>query len=1177
MMLSLPPVILLISFGIQTSTPNILTQIRYRMRLLIMRTLSPFFVLSIMVMMSLSPLVLNSELDERDIESDVGTKSLIDFEVTSIEIGNQTRDANEWTQPDGSIMEYVMRDETIQINVTYTQAGSSGQPASAEGYLQIWHPIGFIIAEYNVSMLLSGFQSLKASFIWTPSSAHSALDENGYLVGGILLRGIIDGGLADDTESNNELDRYVPVAMWNDPMENGFCGDVDGDSIIDCTNQLQANVPTWVGAGYDSSGQLSNDPDSYGHWRMENSSSVDGDNHWRVSRPGATYASNRHDNLWWGWFTPFDNCNEPGHGLGIGTLDSAVSANYGNNFCKIRLKGFDFLTIQLVTNAWGEMGAGDQIRLEANSGVSSEFFNYSSQQLSTNGDWSQLVWNMTDVHPSGEYTVAFRFDSNSSYSSSGIQLDSFILFAIEKVPEYTLDFDCNDPLPNSYLVVPSDPNPPSLYCKIKNNGYIDITLRLYTEVTNKSWMYDFPLRIDSNNPVDHDNYVVSKVIPALGYMDTWFNLTVPDGSGVQDLFWDVWVNDGVTNLSKDSLRLPVSVMPAYSCKLRQATLQNPAATLEPGASGVIPMTLKNTGNQIATWNFGASFPNIDWVDNAEIKWMYNGSEVSNLELQLTDDVNIDAVITAPPQVYPGTYPVTLLASGMSPAQYLAEWQVNIVVPIYSDLVMEPEVSNLVSPADNSLRLIEIRLINNGNSPESFNLDIQADWKLGLEMNTEQTFDIDPFGGDSTVTLLLPMPYGIVNETYSIIITATSKTNSQYQKSSQILLTVPQTNLVLVEDLDMLDEVFRGGDDARTVNWRIWNQGNVPDSFAISFDHFSDVSASAVGLNDGKTPFILPGDSYNLTVRYSFGSNTFGDRTITLTATSVLSLNSDTPVIGTGDAEFQVGAQGWISLNPPISLDIREKGNDIEVVFTVTNEHPTDAQLLRADINRDAPIFNYIIDARVDTSDQNFVLEAQSTRDITIYLTVTEDNLKNLNNNTEIFQLFLNVDGDIDKVSKGATINMHKINPVNEGPDAGAIAGLAGNLIFFLIGFILLIGVLIATLRVIRSAQSPLEEISSFDDYEYTQSSGFNQDNTPSAPELPSADKVANSMYGGSKDIFQQPPPMPSSEENIIEDVVEEVELPSGVPPIPETGLPDGWTTEQWIHYGQQWINQQNQS
>jgi len=76
------------------------------MNLLIMRMLSPIFVLSIMLLMSLSPLAMNSNLDESSIESATGPKSLIDFEITSIEIGNQTRDASEWTQPDGSIVEY---------------------------------------------------------------------------------------------------------------------------------------------------------------------------------------------------------------------------------------------------------------------------------------------------------------------------------------------------------------------------------------------------------------------------------------------------------------------------------------------------------------------------------------------------------------------------------------------------------------------------------------------------------------------------------------------------------------------------------------------------------------------------------------------------------------------------------------------------------------------------------------------------------------------------------------------------------------------------------------------------------------------------------------------------------------------------------------------------------------
>jgi hypothetical protein len=28
------------------------------------------------------------------------------------------------------------------------------------------------------------------------------------------------------------------------------------------------------------------------------------------------------------------------------------------------------------------------------------------------------------------------------------------------------------------------------------------------------------------------------------------------------------------------------------------------------------------------------------------------------------------------------------------------------------------------------------------------------------------------------------------------------------------------------------------------------------------------------------------------------------------------------------------------------------------------------------------------------------------------------------------------------------------------------------------------------------------------------------------------------------------------------------------PPLPAAGLPDGWTMEQWKHYGQQWLDRQ---
>ncbi len=60
--------------------------------------------------------------------------------------------------------------------------------------------------------------------------------------------------------------------------------------------------------------------------------------------------------------------------------------------------------------------------------------------------------------------------------------------------------------------------------------------------------------------------------------------------------------------------------------------------------------------------------------------------------------------------------------------------------------------------------------------------------------------------------------------------------------------------------------------------------------------------------------------------------------------------------------------------------------------------------------------------------------------------------------------------------------------------------------------------------------------------------------------VPAGDSVANSMYGGAQEIFQQPvaivaaPPL------------------AGGPPLPAGGLPAGWTAEQWAYYGQQFLD-----
>mgnify|MGYP003323133942 CR=1 FL=1 len=106
--------------------------------------------------------------------------------------------------------------------------------------------------------------------------------------------------------------------------------------------------------------------------------------------------------------------------------------------------------------------------------------------------------------------------------------------------------------------------------------------------------------------------------------------------------------------------------------------------------------------------------------------------------------------------------------------------------------------------------------------------------------------------------------------------------------------------------------------------------------------------------------------------------------------------------------------------------------------------------------------------------------------------------------------------------------------------------------------VVFLGISLVSLRIIRKANAPLEEISTLDGYNMT-IDGWDGEKSNLNLELPSSDKVANSMFGGSEEIFQQQPPQPEALQS------------SEHPPLPENGLPDGWTMEQWSHYGHQYI------
>lgn len=1122
----------------------------------------------------------------------------VDFEVTGIELGNSSLSPRTWVQPDSSTLEYMTKGETIQINVTFNQKGVDPSPITADAKLEIWHPIGIVIFERTFNITLAAGQSVRVPFVWTPSIAHSTLSEDGWLSGGVIFRGTVSAGIGiDGDDSNDLLDRSAPIALWYDPMENGFCNDEAFEGKYCSNTAVPYGFPTWYAAGYSDGYQADSDFPT-GTWRMENVSSATGEWHWKVSGANDNYASNRFDRLRWAWqrINSQDGCadgvwgNGYEHGLGYGEHDSTVSAIHGANLCLVKLNAPLLYSVQIATDAWGEMGEGDTIMLETDSGNAGnvEYLNYTAQNISSSeGDWTRLVWNATGLHPNEGFTTSFLFRSDSSFSAEGIHLDSFIIFAIERGEEYTLDADCTFPDNfgetmvydpdseggNTILVEAADPNPPSLHCHIFNRGYVDTTLWYYTEVSNWSWMSGYPLRIDSNNPIDHDNQVKSKVIKARTYTDTWFNLSIPDGAPVQDLFWYTWINDGIVNKSGDGsgikyyVELPVSVKSTYRMTLKQKTLANPAATIFPGGTATIPMDMKNTGNQYSSWNLGGVFPD-QQLSSDNLKWYdSSGEEVTVINMTPVEEMTLNAQVSIPEGLAPGLYELDLLANPRQPNTFQASSKVYIEVPVYHDLAIAPVKNAMMAPANGEQNIVQIFLFNYGNTEETFDVRVDTDnWRLMADISSD-TVTLEENGGQTTLSLILPMPKGVENGTYRVSIIATSQTDQSYQSMSNFYLTVPKTYLVEVEDIDLSDEVFAAGTDPRTLKWEIWNDGNQDDAYDIVLSFPSDVSAKVEGKTQFRTPYIAPGSSYNLSVSYNFSSGVDGPRTVNLEATSV-----ESGISSEGEARFDVGTVGYLLVLPPSSstnaMEIRESGDDYVIILPIRSAHPELEQQIRTEVEY---IQWKIYDARVAEVDRDFVLQAGETRNVTIHIDVRDEHLEALAENIEQISITLVIISDLDTTSKTTEISLFKPDPVPEGTDVEEVAWKGANYLAIAAGLAVMGAVLLAAFRIFRDARAPLEEFSSLDDYRMTVE-GWDGSKV-SEGSLPSADDIANSMYGGSQELFEQPPP-PS-----ISSPPEDLTSPSSEalgPPVPESGIPEGWTMEQWQHYGQKWLDSQKE-
>lgn len=1106
-----------------------------------------------------------------------------DYTITDISIGNASVTALQWEQPDGTMKDFYRRSTTLPIQVTFKQVGNTITPYNAVASIQIWHPVGVMLDEWNYNISLNAGATVMKEVVWTAPAAHSILSESGELSGGYIVRGAVDAGVLEEDTTNDIVDEEVPISIYYDIMDTGACGDNDGDSQQDCAGATYG-TPTFVAAGYEAG---TDQPDGTGPWQHDTSSGLTGTKHWRHSVPGQDYVSNGNDHLHWGWFVPIgQSCEDPGHGLGYGSSSNDVTS-YTGQFCKVSISGGSYISMQLATSAWGGLGANDEVSIEARSaGMVISQLNLTEQGLSgVTDDWKRVVWDLGANTSTQVFSLSYHFTSDNSGATAGIHVDEFALFGVEKVQEYTVTVNCNNP-ETGYLVIPNDPLPPSLYCTLTNNGYREVSLSILSGINNDTWMnFHSPIRIDSNNLNDHD---YSVPLNPLSYNETtefWVNLSIPPGADIESLEWNVSVRDGMTGDPQFNLTIPLSVGPSYSLGIFYSG-PSPAAVIAPGDSDMAKFTITNTGNQMAYWNLNAFFNRSSWTNqhyrflDAEI----NGSELTFVQLQKGESSDFWAEFTTPDGLEPGLTEVTIHVQGQSPATAQVTRKVILEVPQVHSLELTASETEITAAADGNTRTVEVELTNNGNAPEIFDLELLSDWRLAASVGQPQTEEIGAFGDSSTVLVVMPMPYGIRPDTYFLTLTATSQVNPSFSKVVQIELIVTETYLLSVEDVDMSGQTFQGGQDPKTISFEVTNNGNGYDQFYIELGTPEGMNAEIIPnqqYDPNSPPSVAKDASVNVTIQYSFETGTNGLLDLVVTVKSAESGNTST---ASGSATFQVGSQGWIDLTPGVMVTLDEDGW-VLANLTVHNRHPANSQFVTIDVEPGDE--RQYASVRVISEDASFVLNPDDKRVVSIKFTLTETQYLNLPEDEMTFNVTIVATGD-DDVSQ-TTVQVQVLRDSSAGDaDAQSEGGMSiGDIVMFIVGGLIIAGLLFALVKVVASTSREEDEILSLAGYQRQLEETYGSiptapDLAPASAPLPVTDTVANSAYGGAADLFEQQvtpapaapsAPAPPATAAPAAPAPPADALPAGAAPLPPGGLPDGWTMEQWQHYGEQYREQ----
>ncbi|MDP6869307.1 MAG: hypothetical protein QGI21_00850 [Candidatus Poseidoniaceae archaeon] len=1070
-----------------------------------------------------------------------------DFYVNEITIDNASA-VNNWIQPDGSVMEYIAKGDTVDINVVVKRGGGALQGSNAKVTIEMVHPIGFVMntTSWQTTDMLGG-QSYSGSYSWQATVAHSYLDvETNELSGGIIIRATVLN-TADDRNDNDVMEKPLPVAISQDEME------AEGDPRDQTLPP--AMLPTFYGGEYPAEGGGAT---GLGIWQEDSSSGLVGSKHWRHANADSDYPSASHSRLIFSYRSSSSQC---GYGA---SLDGELSQVYFQYMCKMQLNSAGLVSAQMHVQTWGQLGAGDHVALElwrgngAPAGTLSHNFSEDSPSSGEN-QWSNISWDPTDLLGGHSWSYGLLFHSDSSGATSGMHVDDFALFGIEKVSEYTLNISCDNP-ESGYTTPPN--NILTMHCFVTNNGYMPAQVRIQSNVSNETWMHpSLPMiRIDSANQNQHGVNVVLPVVLAGNTTEMWINLSIPAGADVQQQVWETWWSDaGGTQLGEmGRISNDLAVTEQYGVHM-SSTAPLLAASLGPGQTGEVPFKLLNSGNREAGYTVTSNFQEDGWTSFVTDT---NGTIVQMpMPLGKGEEVELILNVTAPSDSSPGEIPFSLRAVCPSCGQSLFGNDViskKVEVPTIRDFELVPEANTIVAPANGGMKVVMIDVLNLGNDDEAYSLElVQSNWKLQAYISTDETPILDAWDGETSIALNLPMPVGLAPGLYTARINAASIDDPSVSEFIVINVEVSDTSAVWVSN-EEADQSFIPGSASQSMRFEVRNDGNQADRFEMSMDLPDGMNAIFEQLGDGNmTPMLDPGTSYNVTVTFDFDEGTNGQLILKVIATSV----NDGTVSANGLCTYRVGSQNWIRIISTEATIIDEPG-EYEVTVRVRNQY-TEGQSVTMEIDQMGS--NKYFRASIISADRDFWLADENTgvaeREVTLIFTVESTSLQNLDEDYVETSIMVwaksNTVSDAASLEMMVTLKRMSADGADSTTDSQSSMDWVG-IATWIVGGLTIIALLAILLVVLNGSEEEEESWAEDEGYEDNISSTYGS--VAAAPTIGAGGIVE--QVKAIPDI--SPPPLSPAPQPVVQ---------TG-PQVPAEGLPEGWTMEQWQHYGQQWLDNQ---